>query len=412
MNKHLVNEKTSLILFATVFLLYALVYMTKVSFSAAIAAIVKEGYLTKSNSGAISASFYITYGIGQLFGGFAADRFSPYKLIFGGLMGAFLCNAAMSVANGFVPMLIIWSVNGAVQFGIWPSIVRIITTNLAEVHKVKAIIYIGLAGVSGSILSYGTAAIVTGWRDSFTISAAVMALISVVWILVSRFSVPQMVPYEANSGEDKKDDKKISGRQLFITNGLIFLLASHALYTIVSQGATTWMPTMIIETYKNVSVSFASTVVIIMLVFNALTTFAIKMIYPGRVKNMIWTSLIFGIAAIPFSLLLSLNGKVSLVLITVFLCGMSAMLNMSYPFASNLLIPKFAFCGKTGTISGIINSLAAFGFVIANYGFGSLSDIFSWTAIIYIWAALIILRLLFMFLALPLWNRFASKFNP
>ena len=75
------NEHLSLMLFMVVAVIYCLIYMTKNCFSAAMVLLVSEGVLTKTQTGNISAMFYLIYAPFQIVGGLAADRFSPYKLI-------------------------------------------------------------------------------------------------------------------------------------------------------------------------------------------------------------------------------------------------------------------------------------------------------------------------------------------
>ncbi len=89
MNKmHINDHKTSFRLFIYVWLMYAVVYMTKNCFSDAMASIVSEGIMTKSQTGLITALFYLAYAPLQIVGGRLADRWRPDMLIVIGLLGA------------------------------------------------------------------------------------------------------------------------------------------------------------------------------------------------------------------------------------------------------------------------------------------------------------------------------------
>ena len=61
-------EKTSMILFVTAWLVYAIVSMTRNTYAAAIASIIGENIFDKTQAGTINASFYLFYGSMQLFG--------------------------------------------------------------------------------------------------------------------------------------------------------------------------------------------------------------------------------------------------------------------------------------------------------------------------------------------------------
>jgi len=78
-NKYLESKGLSILLFVFLFLLYAVVYMTKNMFSSAMAIIVEDGFMTKSQTGMINAVYWFVYALFQVFGGFAVDKYSPYR---------------------------------------------------------------------------------------------------------------------------------------------------------------------------------------------------------------------------------------------------------------------------------------------------------------------------------------------
>lgn len=55
--KYLKDKRLSAVLFIFIFLLYAVVYMTKNMFTSAMAIIVEEGFMTKSQTSLINAIF-------------------------------------------------------------------------------------------------------------------------------------------------------------------------------------------------------------------------------------------------------------------------------------------------------------------------------------------------------------------
>ena len=80
-NIHLENKVVSRRFFLYIFAMYSLVCMTKNCFNGALADIVTEGVLTKSQTGFITAMFYIVYTPLQIVGGIFADKFSPELMI-------------------------------------------------------------------------------------------------------------------------------------------------------------------------------------------------------------------------------------------------------------------------------------------------------------------------------------------
>lgn len=92
--------------------------MTKNMFSSAMATIVEEGFMTKSQTGLINAVFWLVYAPFQVVGGFAADKYSPYKLIVIGLVGAMIANIVIYFNQSYPVMMGAWVFNAIVQFGL------------------------------------------------------------------------------------------------------------------------------------------------------------------------------------------------------------------------------------------------------------------------------------------------------
>ena len=85
--------------------------MTKSMFSSAMAMIVEEGNMTKSQTGFINAVFWFVYALFQFVGGFAADKYSPHKLIMIGLGGAVISNLAIYINSSYPVIIIAWAFN-------------------------------------------------------------------------------------------------------------------------------------------------------------------------------------------------------------------------------------------------------------------------------------------------------------
>ena len=130
--KYTKSKKISILIFLTLFILYSVVYMTKNMFSAAMAAIVEEGIMTKSQTGAISAVFWLVYAPFQVIGGFAADKYSPFKLIVIGLVGSIAANTVIYFNQSYPVVISAWCFNAIIQFGLWPAIFKITSAQLAQ----------------------------------------------------------------------------------------------------------------------------------------------------------------------------------------------------------------------------------------------------------------------------------------
>ena len=140
--KYLDSEDLSILLFLSLFVIYAVVYMTKNMFSAAMATIVEEGFMTKSQTGLINAVFWLVYAPFQILGGFAADKYSPYKLIMVGLAGILISNLVIYFNQSYFVMMCAWAFNAMAQFGLWPGIFKIVSTQISPRIRGAAIFWL------------------------------------------------------------------------------------------------------------------------------------------------------------------------------------------------------------------------------------------------------------------------------
>ena len=125
--------------------MYALVYMTKNCFSSAMASIVAEGVFTKSEVGLITSLFYLVYAPFQIFGGFVADKKSPEMLIKIGLIGGGISNLVIFFNQNYYVILVSWVFNGIVQFALWPSVFKIVSSQLVRSDRGNNVFLITLA---------------------------------------------------------------------------------------------------------------------------------------------------------------------------------------------------------------------------------------------------------------------------
>ena len=191
---HLESKRKSRLFFAFLFLLYALVYMTKNCFGAALADIVSEGVLTKSQTGIISGTFYLVYAPLQIVGGIVADRYNPERLITVGLLGGALANAVIFFNHNFIVMLIAWALNAASQFALWPAVFKIISSQLVRSDRSQMVFLLSFSSAVGLLLGYVIAAFIPAWNWNFAVSAAVLLLLTVGLIVFSRLLSPHMKP--------------------------------------------------------------------------------------------------------------------------------------------------------------------------------------------------------------------------
>lgn len=407
--KTLVDHKSSSYLFFLVFIVYAFIYMTKNCYSAAMASIVADGVMTKSETGLITAVFYLVYAVFQIIGGIIADKIQPYKIILIGFIGAAISNTLICFANGYVPMLIIWSFNGMIQFGVWPGVFKMVTTELAPDHRVKCMFYILFASSVGLLFSYVVAMFASGWKYNFFFSAIVLYICSVVFYFGYKKIEKKMVPDKGGYGEIKRNKSNPGSGivKLIITSGVPFLLVVYWIANMISLGLKALAPVMIMESYDGISASMANGLNIILVLVTPLglllsRTPIIRKLQPPAGMG------VLALVSIPLLIVVTYIGKIN---VYVLLGVLSMVLLFMSPMTSYSTHISAAFTkyDSVATLSGILNAMASLGIVIANYVFAKIADNSGWVVTSNVWVILVVTATILAFMAIPAWRKFINK---
>jgi len=405
---HLENKKVSRNFFWMIWIMYAVVYMTKSCYSAAMASIVHEGVLTKSQTGLITSAFYFVYAPLQIVGGVFADKYNPERMIKIGLLGGGLANLIIYCNQNYYVMLFAWIFNAVIQFALWPSVFKIISSQLEAEYKIKGIYYITFSSTFGLLLAYIVAAIVPKWQHNFALSSIMLFLFALIFHVASNRVEKHMVP---DPNPRKKPDRsgeksEVSAWKLFLVSGFLLMILVTALRTIVSNGIQTLSSTMLMESYEHISPSIGNMLNTLIIISGLLgVMFVNQVIYPRLIKSEVGASLLLFILSLVPVVILTRIGQVSTTVVVVALCGSAVLLNGSALLMSRCSA-MFVKYGKNGLASGINNSSASVAFMIQNYGVLSLADHHGWKVVTWLWVGLMAISILCAVIALPLWKRF------
>ncbi len=409
----MLKEKASSRLSILLFIIYSMNCFGKLAFSAVTVALIDESILTKTEAGIISGSFWLIYAIGQILGGVVADRFSPYILLYIGLVGSCIADVSMAFLSSYLPMLIVWLFNGLILFGVWPAILRIVSTQIIECHQVKTYNYLAYCAGIGSILGQFFTFVIlsfTSWRYIF-ICCSVVNLIAVIpTIYAERKITPILL---TNVSQDLDDSNQKPSKNLVtlpvLMKGAFPLFALLCIIkALLDTGIKNWMPTILMETY-NASPSYTSFLAVLMLAIGLLGVGVGAYVYRKMRHNEVKTLVLLYTVILPmtFSLLFykSTNlyfttAVLSITSLLIYASGQSLLMN--YP-------SRFSVYGGTAFVGGIMNCFAAIGNVFGSVGNGVIADNFGWNATIIFWNVLVVLFILITIYLLPLWKKFISK---
>lgn len=389
--------------------MYLMVCMVKSNYTASIAYIVNEGIFTKTDSGLISASFYLVYGMAQLLGGGLSDRFSPYKVIAIGVLGSLVANLVLCFTMDFIWVLIIWSLCGLSQFGIWPSICKIIAGLLISEHRQKAGVYMVLCIGIGGVLSYLLTVPIMewgGWVGIFGFNVLVLAAVLILWLATEKKTRSLLYCQPAPYQKKEKVKKEQPFLPLFFRSGLIFLAVVSLLTDVLNIGLKSWVSTMMVESY-GISPTWANVQTMIVYIANLVGTFLLVMLF-NHMKNEVKIKGVFIALCLPMYAVVMLIGRVpqwgiilSIIIATTVLYSIG---NINVRISS-----AFETYGYSATVSGLLNAMASFGIVLANGGFGLIADRFGWNSVTLILFVSCAVAVLLCIPAAFLWRKFTVK---
>ncbi len=406
--KYLESKKLSLVLFIFIFFMYAVVYMTKNMFSSAMATIVEEGAMTKSQTGFINAVFWFVYALFQFLGGFAADKYSPQKLVMIGMGGAAIANLVIYFNQSYPVIIIAWTFNAVVQFGLWPGIFKIITTQICPDMIGTAVFWMLLSSSVGLGISMLVASFVSRWQQNFLVSVISLSVMLLLYIILSAFLDKRMVVKEV--GPIKKYENTIVEKKpmlpLFFSSGLLVFAIVCLFRVAVDNGVKMMTPVMLMESYSELPAAISTRISSVLVIFSVLGTFIAGFVKAkitnceAKAQILIYTATLLPLVAVCFV------GRIHYIYVFISLCLVVMVAHGAAPFSQSFTALRFEKHGRTGAVSGILNSAASVGNILASYVFAKMAELMPWSQVALSWVILMAVCSLLCLAVLPRWTRF------
>ena len=379
--RSLTTKGASVYLLVLLFSLYTLIYISKSMFSAAMASIVEAGDMTKSQTGAISAVFWIVYAIMQIPGGLAADRFKPSRLIVLGVAGAIVANIIIYFNQRYEVIMAVWALNAAVQFGLWPGIFKILTTEVIPSLRKTGMFWMVFGTSFGIGTSMLIASFVSQWKQNFIVSIVMLTSVLILWLISYAFLEKRMVVKTVAQEEKAKEPVEKMGWKEILKTGIWGLALAAFLRTAVDNGLKNQTPTMLMESYGNMPASISNRFGAILTLFSFFGTLLLKPFQKYVTTNEA-KGVIIGLAtALPLMAVACFVGNIHYAILLGVMCIAQMTVSGIGPYSGSFCAGRFAYCGKSGTVAGFVNALAALGNVAATYGFAVIAEQASWSAV-------------------------------
>ena len=126
--------------------------------------------LNNTQVGILGSAYNLPYGLGQLPGGWLADRVGPRKLILVGISGVATAGLLVGIAPTYIVMAVFLALLGLVGGGYHPAASPLVSASVAEQNRGQAL---GLHQIGGTASFFLTPLIAAGiasalgWRGSF-----------------------------------------------------------------------------------------------------------------------------------------------------------------------------------------------------------------------------------------------------
>ena len=400
-------------------------YITRLDFNAALANIVENTAMTKSQAGLIATALFFSYGFGQVVSGFLGDKVKPQLLILIGFVVTILCNGLFSLFSNITVLVVVWGINGFAQAMFWPPLVRILIDYLPQEKFLNACFCVSVAAQAATILIYLLVPLILvthNWQAVFYIASGFALLMTVVTVVgfravtvglkKTRFDSeisPNAEAEEARRITDKKSNKSApSLMPVLLSSGFITLLAAIAFQGFLKDGITTWMPTYVTEVFQmETSVSILLNVV--MPIFSILSVFVATAIYKKVIRNEVnGAAIFFGISAVLAAALFLCSDKsaVAALMLSALVVGAMHAINL---YLISYVPSRFAAVGKTSTVSGLTNAFTYIGSALSSYLTAFLAEWIGWQYTVLCWCFVSVGGLVLCLFSVHRWKRFIGR---
>lgn len=406
------NGKTVKILSLICPLVYFASYMTRKNYSIVMADIIISEGISNADASIAATLSLISYGVGQIISGILGDKFKPQNIILCGLSLTTVMNLLMPMTDDFMLRNVIWFINGFAQSMLWPPLVRIMAATMDRTRYNKVCTDVNIAGISGTILLYITSSAIWikyfNWKYVFFSSAAVSAVITVIWIIGFKKASSGQKLFENTKKEQKEEGKNstLNFKKLLLS-GFVLIAVAIIAQGALRDGITDWVPTFIISTF-DIESSSAILKSVLIPIFGVISFKIVGVINGKFVKDEVKaggiTFAIGFVGCLALSFLYKENQYVTLLLAAV-ITGFMHSVNY---FLICIVPARFEKYNAVSTMSGIINSLTYVGSAAATYGFGAISDSFGWHTVLIAWTVVALIGTACCFAAIKPWRKFAE----
>ncbi|MGI4861592.1 MAG: MFS transporter [Janthinobacterium lividum] len=232
--------------FALLYVGYMISYIDRSAIALALVHIGKDFHLGPAQLGVVLSSFYLSYALMQIPGGWLADRFGSKVVV----MTAIVLWSVFTILTGFAwsltSLLVIRFVFGFGEGGYPPATLKGIAEAYPRAERPKMTGFMMSSNYVGSFLApliIAPLIIYAGWRQAFFMMGVVGIVFAIGYLLTVRRTVD-----DTNQAASTTDslDLKVSKKELLRMPLLWKILIVWFGLSLVNKGLDAWMPTYLL----------------------------------------------------------------------------------------------------------------------------------------------------------------------
>ncbi len=392
--QHKWSQATLLIVLCWV--VYTCSYLGKLGYNANITQIENVYNISHAEAGIVSTFFFFAYGAGQIFNGLFCKRYPLRLVIFGSLLVSGIMNLLVAFSTNFSYVKYFWLINGAALSILWPSLIRLMSETLDKRDIGRAVVAMGTTVAAGTFLAYGLSALFVAMGSyvlMFFVAGTLLPLIAFVWIV----SYPGLV----RSKNDKVEACACNNTIISKSSGFrslkdsIILFALFAIVVnLVKDGLTTWVPTILKESYG--LPDYISILLTMILPLLAIFGTSLAAILHKKSEDFVLLVGILFLFTTLFIITVMFCLTMGWCIVTVGCFGVVSCLMAS---ANNIITSRAPLFWRdqinSGLVAGVLNGFSYFGSTLSAYGLGVIADFWGWNSVfIFLFACCAILSII------------------
>ena len=372
----LTDKKSNLLIFIC-WAAYTAAYVGRLNYNASMVEILAQLNVTKEAAGIVSSFFFFAYGAGQLVNGLLSKKYNTKYSVAIALAGSCIVNVLMTIFTDITIMKYLWFFNGVFQSILWSSLIKTLSDYLSDEKLPKAVMVMSTTVASGTFTAYGLAALFSAlslkWTTIFYVSAAVMAIVSVLWF-TGMTSVQKCA--KAVASAEKSGNKKLKLTPVVVIS-IIIILISAVSNGFIKDGVTTWVPSILKEEF-GVSASLS---IIVTLLLPVLSIFGAQIVkaFHKKQKNVNILNGTFYLASVILAGLIIATIGLKSAPLTLILFGGTACMMAAINNVITSIVPLYSRDKiDSGLSAGLLNTFCYVGSTLSITLLGKIADTKGW----------------------------------